>query len=54
MTLAIATLALANDWRQSALTTLAAVFVIIRHRANLVRLMNGTESRLSFSGKKPA
>jgi glycerol-3-phosphate acyltransferase PlsY len=54
LTLVIATVVMTRDLSQSAWTMLAAVFVIARHRSNIVRLMNGTESRLSFSGKKPA
>lgn len=30
------------------------LFIVIRHRANIKRLMNGTESKFSFSGKKAA
>jgi len=33
------------------LSAIVAVFVVIRHRANIKRLMNGTESRFS---RKPA
>jgi glycerol-3-phosphate acyltransferase PlsY len=32
-------------------TALIAVFVVVRHRANIARLISGTESR--FGGKKP-
>ena len=52
LTLAVATLAIARDWRQTSVAALVAVFVILRHRTNIVRLMNGTEQRLSFCGKK--
>jgi len=34
-----------------ALALLAAAFVIFRHRSNIVRLVKGTESRLSFHKK---
>ena len=35
-----------------ATTIAASVLIIFKHRANIVRLVSGTENRLSFSGKK--
>jgi acyl phosphate:glycerol-3-phosphate acyltransferase len=43
---------LAEDWRLFAFTLLVAALVVIRHRANMKRLAAGTESRLSFRGKR--
>jgi glycerol-3-phosphate acyltransferase PlsY len=49
LTLVIATVVMTRDVSQSAGTILAAGFVILRHRSNILRLMNGTESRLTFT-----
>lgn len=35
-----------------AATVAASLLIIVKHRANIGRLMSGTENRLSFSGKK--
>jgi len=37
-----------GNWPVCIVGTLTAVFVIFRHRQNIVRLMKGTESKLSF------
>ena len=33
-------------------TIIIALFIIIRHKANIQRLMNGNENKISFKGKK--
>ncbi len=40
-----------GSWVDCALAVAAAVFVIFRHRSNIVRLVKGTESKLSFHKK---
>lgn len=40
-----------GDWTSCILAVITAGFVIWRHRANLVRLCKGTESRLTFHKK---
>lgn len=40
-----------GNWVVCALAVLAAGFVILRHRQNIVRLIQGTESKLSFHKK---
>lgn len=40
-----------GNWLVCVLAVLAAIFVIIRHRQNIVRLVQGTESKLSFHKK---
>lgn len=40
-----------GEWAVCILATAAAAFVIIRHRGNIVRLIKGTESKLSFHKK---
>ena len=40
-----------GDWPACILAILAAGFVIIRHRGNIVRLVKGTESKLTFHKK---
>jgi glycerol-3-phosphate acyltransferase PlsY len=37
-----------------ALAVAIAAFVVLRHRANIVRLMNGTENRFAKKGETPA
>jgi len=41
-----------GDWLVCVLAVAAAAFVVFRHRGNLVRLLKGTESKLSFRKKK--
>ena len=41
-----------DDWLVCVLAVAAAAFVVFRHRGNLVRLLKGTESKLSFHKKK--
>ena len=41
-----------GDWLVCVLAVAAAAFVVFRHRGNLVRLVKGTESKLSFHKKK--
>ena len=41
-----------RDWRVLALCAVCVLFVVYRHRANIVRLCKGTESRFSFKKKK--
>lgn len=40
-----------GDWTACVLAVAAAAFVIFRHRGNIVRLVKGTESKLSFHKK---
>ena len=40
-----------GDWLTCALALAAACFVIYRHRGNIVRLVKGTESKLTFHKK---
>ncbi len=40
-----------GDWLICVLATAAAAFVVFRHRSNIVRLIKGTESKLSFHKK---
>ncbi len=40
-----------GNWAVCVLAVLAAVFVIIRHHQNIVRLVQGTESKFSFHKK---
>ena len=40
-----------GDWTACILAVLAAGFVVFRHRGNIVRLVKGTESKLSFHKK---
>ena len=44
--LPIATAFLAHDSRETLITSIIAVFIIWRHRENIVRLLNGTEKPL--------
>jgi len=41
-----------GDWFVCILAIAAAAFVVYRHRGNLMRLLKGTESKLSFHKKK--
>lgn len=41
-----------GDWMTCVLAVLAAGFVVFRHRGNIVRLVKGTESKLTFHKKK--
>ena len=41
-----------GDWMTCVLALLAAGFVVFRHRGNIVRLVKGTESKLTFHKKK--
>ena len=41
-----------GDWPACILAVLAAGFVVFRHRGNIVRLVKGTESKLTFHKKK--
>lgn len=41
-----------GDWTACILAVIAAGFVVFRHRGNIVRLIKGTESKLSFHKKK--
>ena len=43
--LPVATVLLSHDPLLTGLTSIIALFVIIRHRANIVRLLNGTENK---------
>lgn len=49
ISLTVATLMIGQDRSQSAWTIMITLFVILRHRSNIVRIMNGTENRISFS-----
>ena len=40
-----------GDWTACILAILAGGFVVFRHRSNIVRLVKGTESKLSFHKK---
>lgn len=40
-----------GDWLTCAVAVAAAAFVIFRHRQNIVRLIKGTESKLTFHKK---
>ena len=40
-----------GDWVSCALAVITAAFVIFCHRSNIVRLLKGTESKLSFRKK---
>ena len=44
--------AFANKELYVAMAILSAIFVIFMHRSNIKRIMNGTESKLSFGKKK--
>lgn len=46
LTLGLATLALPVGWTLRAFAWMAVVFIFVRHRANIARLLAGTESRL--------
>lgn len=46
--------ALGHDWPSLILAAAMAALVIYRHRANIVRLVAGTESKLEFRRKRPA
>ena len=41
-----------GNWVVCALAVFAALFVTVRHRANIGRLLHHTESKLSFHHKK--
>lgn len=41
-----------NDLPQCILVTVIALFVIWKHRSNIVRLLNGTENKIYFFGSK--
>jgi len=43
-----------ETWSLAAFSTLAPALIIVRHRANLVRLLRGTEPRFTFGGKDKA
>lgn len=45
---------LAQEWRLLALTVIVAATVILRHRGNIRRLLNGTESRFAFKRRRRA
>jgi len=40
-----------GDWTACILAVIAAGFVVFRHRGNIVRLVKGTESKLTFHKK---
>ena len=40
-----------ETWSLAAFSTLVPLLIIIRHRSNLVRLMQGTEPKFQFGGK---
>ncbi|MCF7912628.1 MAG: glycerol-3-phosphate 1-O-acyltransferase PlsY [Candidatus Cloacimonetes bacterium] len=41
-----------SEWQYLGVVTLVAGFIIIRHKANIGRLMSGTENKISFNKKK--
>ncbi len=40
-----------TDWQYLAVVSLVAGFIIIRHKANIVRLLAGTENKITFKKK---
>ncbi len=46
--------AIARSWSTIAFLILIATLAILRHRSNIIRLLNGTENRFEKKKKKPA